>query len=69
MNSKLDKLKTYHISRIFRYLFLVFATAFSLACSSMIMGIINYILCYGFYVLWFIVEWNDLKVTRKELKD
>lgn len=69
MDTKLDKLKTYHISKIFRYIYLAFATAFSLAYNSTIMGIINYVLCYSFYVLWYIVEWKDLRVTRKELKD
>ena len=67
MNTKLDKLKTRHISRIARYIFLAIATALSLTCPSFIMGMMNYVLCYSFYVLWYIVEWKDLRVTRKEL--
>ena len=65
----LKYLQLYHISKIFRILFLVFVTVFSVTSHTFLRGIINYIIGYVLYIAWYIVEWKDLRVTRKELKD
>ena len=65
----LKYLQLYHISKIFRILFLVFVTAFSVTSHSFLRGIINYIIGYALYIVWYIVEWKDLRVTKKELED